>query len=89
MGIMETKLKIEGMHCVSCESLIANALKQVPGVTDATVSFVSSEATVASKEGQAHPEKYIAAVQSTGYNAYLLAEAETAKTEERYFKRQA
>jgi len=81
-----TELKIEGMHCVSCERTIGNALKKVPGVEDASVSFVSSEALV---KGSAPTEALIKAVQSTGYNAYPIhgtSEEDIAKGEEFNFK---
>jgi Cu+-exporting ATPase len=81
-----TELKIEGMHCVSCERTIGNALRKVEGVEEATVSFVSSEAVV---KGTASTENLIKAVQSTGYNAYPIhgtSEEEIAQGEEFNFK---
>lgn len=81
-----TELKIEGMHCVSCERTIGNALKKVTGVEEASVSFVSNEAVV---KGTASTEDLIKAIQSTGYNAYPIhgtSEEEIAKGEEFNFK---
>ena len=86
---METKIKIEGMGCVSCEPLITNALKQVDGVVDVTVSFVSSQAIVISEGEKATPDAYLKAIKSTGYNAYLLTEDKSEIAEEKYFRRQA
>ncbi len=62
----KTELKIEGMHCVACEKIIGDALRKVPGVEEASVSFVSQEAHVT---GSALPEDLIKSVQSVGYNA--------------------
>lgn len=76
-----TELKIEGMHCVSCERTIQNALQRVPGVKEASVSFVSNEAVV---KGNVESKDLIKAVQSTGYTAYLIhgtSEDEIAKGE--------
>ncbi|MCC5832543.1 MAG: copper-translocating P-type ATPase [Chlamydiales bacterium] len=81
-----TELKIEGMHCVSCERTIGNALKRVKGVEEASVSFVSGEAIV---KGSALTSDLIKAVQSTGYNAYPIygtSEDEIARGEEFNFK---
>ncbi len=63
----KTELKIEGMHCVSCERTIENALKKVKGVEEVRVSFVSNEAHVV---GSASTDALIKAVKSTGYTAH-------------------
>lgn len=81
----KTKLKIEGMHCVSCEGTIKKALKKVSGVVDAQVSFVSSEAII---EGSVPLESLINAIKSTGYSAYPIhgkSREEITKGEERHF----
>jgi len=64
-----TKLKIEGMNCVSCERTIGNALKKVPGVEEASVSIDTAEAVV---KGSASTDNLIKAVQSAGYEAYPI-----------------
>lgn len=43
---MKRTLNVTGMHCASCVSTIQNALKKVPGVTDARVSLATNIATV-------------------------------------------
>jgi P-type Cu+ transporter len=70
--IESTELKIEGMHCSSCEKTIAGALKKVPGVVEANVSFVSGEAVVQCKRDAIDPQELIKAVHSTGYHAFLI-----------------
>jgi P-type Cu+ transporter len=90
--IETTELKIEGMHCVSCERAITGALKKVPGVVEASVSFVSGEAVIQCKQGETDPQNLIKAVQSTGYNAYLIngkGEEQIAAGEEKNFKAHA
>jgi len=85
----KTELRIEGMHCVSCERTISGALKKVPGVDNASVSFVGSSATVEHSDTPPDPQKLINAVKSTGYNAYLVegsSEEEIQAGEERSFK---
>jgi Cu+-exporting ATPase len=64
---MITRLNIRGMHCASCASTIEEALKKVPGVTDATVNFATQRASVThgdASEVHAHLAK---AVQEAGY----------------------
>ncbi|MCH9626721.1 MAG: Copper-exporting P-type ATPase [Chlamydiales bacterium] len=65
----KTELKIEGMHCVACEKTIRDSLKKVPGVEDATVSFIAKQAIIT---GTALPEELIKSVQSVGYNAHSV-----------------
>lgn len=72
MNIETKELKIEGMHCVSCEKAIGDALKNVPGVVEASVSFVLAAATVRFKPDETDVDQLIKAVQSTGYRAYLI-----------------
>ena len=90
-SVETTKLKIEGMHCVTCEETIQKALEKVPGVVEATVSFVSSEASVTSALDKTSIEKLISAVKSTGYNDYPIqgkSEEAIARGEKRYFRTQ-
>jgi sulfite exporter TauE/SafE/copper chaperone CopZ len=62
----KTQLPIRGMHCRSCELLIEDELKAVPGVSSAHVSLKGKSATVQSKQpiDQSLLEK---AVKAAGY----------------------
>lgn len=85
-----TELKIEGMHCVSCERTIAGTIKKVPGVVDVNVSFVSSEAIV-QKDKSTDNQELIKAVQDAGYNAFLIkgtTQEQIAKGESKRFKKE-
>ena len=42
----KSELPIKGMTCASCVVHVAGALKDVPGVQDATVNLVTEKATV-------------------------------------------
>ena len=59
------------MHCISCERAIAAAIKGVPGVLDATVSFATGRATVT---GDAEIGDLVSAVHHAGYEASPLEE---------------
>lgn len=83
------ELKIEGMHCVSCERTILEAIKKVKGVKEVSVSFVESTARVDSSSGEVEARDLIQAVNSTGYTAYLLkgrSEDEIDQREEKKFR---
>lgn len=62
---MKKILKIKGMHCASCASLIENKLKKVSGVISANVNFATEKASV---EYQGNDESLlIQAVNRAGY----------------------
>lgn len=62
-------LQISGMHCASCVARVEAALKQVPGVSDASVNLAAERASVKYDRSQATVEQLVAAVESAGYRA--------------------
>lgn len=68
---MRITFPLEGMHCASCVVRNEDALKKVPGVTDASVNFALKQATVTFDEAVAQPEAFAKAVESIGYKAVL------------------
>lgn len=66
---------IEGMSCASCVGAVERALRQVPGVTDASVNLATERATIA---GSADMRDLKAAVAAAGYEARAIDEAGTA-----------
>lgn len=63
-----TTLKIEGMHCASCQAPIERALKEVPGVAVINVNLADREVYV---EGTASDDGLVAAVAAAGYEARI------------------
>ena len=63
------RLSIAGMSCAGCIATVENAIKNVPGVTEATVNFAEHTATVT---GAADPQALIAAVRAASYDAAVL-----------------
>ncbi|MCP4046033.1 MAG: copper-translocating P-type ATPase [Gammaproteobacteria bacterium] len=59
-------LKIEGMHCASCQRPIEKALRETAGVTDVIVNLVNREVSV---EGTVTNDVLIRAVASAGFEA--------------------
>ena len=53
------RLSISGMSCAGCVATVENALKNVPGVTEAAVNFAEHTATV---HGNVDPKALVAAV---------------------------
>ena len=61
-----TVLHVEGMMCSHCKQRVEQALKAVPGVTDAVADVEKKTATVT---GNADRAALIVAVEQAGYKA--------------------
>lgn len=64
--MIEKTVPIKGMHCASCELLIAEELESIPGVASAQASLKSNLATIMSAE-QVSDKDIERAVQAAGY----------------------
>ena len=69
----KTVLKISGMHCASCATVITRALTKTDGVKDANVNYSTGSGTVTFDEGKASETDLIDAVKRKGYGAEILA----------------
>jgi Cu+-exporting ATPase len=81
-------LSIGGMRCAGCVKTVEDALRAVPGVTSADVSFASHIAVVT---GDALTDALVRAVHDAGYEAAVLQgledpSAQEAEEENRYRK---
>jgi copper chaperone CopZ len=63
------ELNVTGMTCEHCVRSVTNALKDVPGVSEAVVSLDEKKATVTGDEVDV--AKLIAAVEEEGYEATI------------------
>lgn len=72
MAATTTTLKITGMHCASCVTLLTKALQKVPGVTSAVVNYNTEKATVTYDSAQAKEQDLLNAVKSKGYSAEVM-----------------
>lgn len=66
------RVKIEGMHCASCEKIIAEDLKELTGVSDAVVNQKSGEGQIGFDSSQTGEEKILAVIKKGGYKATIL-----------------
>ncbi|MBR3935342.1 MAG: heavy-metal-associated domain-containing protein, partial [Oscillospiraceae bacterium] len=67
---------VTGMSCAACSARVEKAVSAVEGVSSCSVSLLTNSMGV---EGNASPEKIIAAVEEAGYGASLKT-AETKKS---------
>jgi len=68
----EITLAVEGASCASCVGRIERALKDVSGVTEATMNLASGQARVIVAEGSVDPATLAWAVSEAGYPAKPL-----------------
>lgn len=65
---MATKnIPIRGMHCASCALTIEGALKNIPGVSDASVNFATERASVTYDDKKAGTDQFAKAITDAGY----------------------
>lgn len=64
---MPTTITVEEMTCGHCEQTVEEALRDVSGVTDATVDRGAERATV---DGDADVAELVEAVEAAGYSAH-------------------
>ena len=64
-----TRLKVSGMTCGHCAEAVGKALRNQPGVRNATVHLDAGAAEVEYEERDVAPEQLIAAIEEEGYAA--------------------
>lgn len=62
----KTIIPIKGLHCRSCEVLVGEKIREIPGVKSANVSYKKSHVEI-EFDGQIMPEKFSQAIKSAGY----------------------
>ncbi|MBM2820311.1 MAG: copper-translocating P-type ATPase, Cu2+-exporting ATPase [Candidatus Berkelbacteria bacterium] len=69
----EINLKIEGMHCESCEKIIKMEMDEVPGVLDSVIDSKAGTGNI-KVEDSISEENILKVVANTGYKAEILKE---------------
>ena len=78
----KTTLKISGMHCASCSTLIQKGLKKTEGVINANVNLSSEKAQIEYDESLVEVSGLIKSVKDRGYGAIVTTDVDRAKEEE-------
>jgi len=83
--LAESSLCLGGLHCASCAMVIETALREVPGVVDASVNAAARLARVRWDAARTRPSALVQAVERAGYTAVpdTLAEARAQRASER------
>lgn len=69
-------IKTKGMHCVSCETVIKEALLSVSGVRDARADYTMEKATIEFDPDKTNLETIMKAVEDAGYEPEPVEEGE-------------
>ncbi len=80
--LVECTLSLGGLWCSSCAWLIELALKRLPGVYEATVSFLRREARIAYDPKELDESRVLRAVRRLGYRASSQSEKKPLSDEE-------
>jgi len=80
--LQTSTLKISGMHCASCSTILTKALQKVEGVQSAVVNYSTEKGTITYNPQKTTEEDLLQAVQKKGYNAEVLGEESYAREEQ-------
>ena len=64
-------IPVHGMTCAACQSRVQRALQRVEGVEDASVNLMMANAAVRFDPAATSPDRLVAAIRATGYDAAL------------------
>ncbi|KAI0566886.1 haloacid dehalogenase-like hydrolase [Gracilaria domingensis] len=74
-----TNLRVAGMTCSSCVSVVEDLLTKLPGVNSARVNLLAGRATVVHQDELTSPVQLADAVSSAGYQATVLHSTNSAR----------
>ena len=70
----QTTIKISGMHCQSCVTVLDKALSKEKGVKLANVNFSTEKAAIEFDEKQTSEDNLLQAIKNKGYQGHVMAE---------------
>src|SRR3989344_5743413 len=80
--LQTSTLKISGMHCASCSTILTRALQKVEGVRSAVVNYSTEKGTVIYDPAKTNEQTLILTVQKKGYGAQVLTGESYAREEQ-------
>jgi len=75
----KTIIKIQGMHCASCATILNKALSKAEGVKNASVNFSTERASIEYEPKQTDEDKILRVIKSKGYQGFVLKEVDSQK----------
>jgi Cu+-exporting ATPase len=64
-------INVGGMTCATCATKVEKALRDMPGVEEASVNLASEKAMVSFRSGEASVENIVSTIEDLGYRAQL------------------
>jgi len=71
-------IRIDGMHCHTCERAVQNALLNLPGVHEVEVDFPTKQASVLYDQSATPIKDLMQAINDAGYTAAGFTQRQTA-----------
>jgi len=68
------KLKIEGMHCVSCEKIIAMSINELSGIDNVIINSKDGTGEVAFDQSKTDTQEIIVKIKEAGYESQAVKE---------------
>ena len=69
-GMLDMELAVDGIACGACIGRIENAVKSLPGVTEARLNFTNRRLHVAWADGVVGPAQILQALEDSGYHGH-------------------
>jgi copper chaperone CopZ len=73
--MVETTIKVKGMHCVSCENKVKEAILTVNGVKNAKVDYTSEKATIDFDDEKTDIKSIMNTIKNIGYQPEEMKES--------------
>ena len=80
--LQTSTLKISGMHCASCSTILTRALQKVEGVQAAVVNYSTEKGIVTFDPTKTDEQALVQAVHKKGYGAEVVGEENYAREEQ-------
>jgi len=77
----QTTIKISGMHCQSCVTVLDKALNKEKGVKSANINFSTEKATIEFDPRMTNEQKLLQTIKNKGYQGHLVEEHDLLKEE--------
>jgi len=82
----QMEVAIEGINCGGCIGRIENAVRHLPGVSDARLNFTNRRLTIAWRDPRFEPASALDALERMGYRAYPFQVRNVEEEESRHAK---
>ncbi|MFA6422062.1 MAG: heavy metal translocating P-type ATPase [Candidatus Buchananbacteria bacterium] len=77
MNIKQIKLKIEGMHCQSCEKIIKMNVEELPGIENASFNFKDGNGQIKFDSDLTDTNSIIKKIKAAGYQSQIISEEDS------------